>query len=157
MNTFKSKGIEIKKNNVDITVSIFDILEEIPNPEHVFWTIRCLDIQGYHGDSSLLQEVKSGISEPLGHEISWPNLIDFCEGVDSFIWLILVGTENKEELRPYQSDLERYESSSYNIEVFDGWLWDVFSLNMQFIERLSEKFINTRPIYPDETADWQRY
>ena len=50
MNTFKSEGIEIKKNNVDITVSIFDILEELPNAKNFYWTIQNLDIQGYHGD-----------------------------------------------------------------------------------------------------------
>jgi len=77
--------------------------------------------------------------------------------VDQFLWLVLVGVEKEENIRCYRSDLDRYENSNYNIEMFDGWLWYIFSVDKPFLNRLKKRFKETEPISPDKTADWQRY
>lgn len=154
---FQSQGIEFSEAKSKRQVTIFDILEEIPNPEQIFWSIRYIDTQGYKGNLSLLKDIESANSQGIGYELRWADLVSFFKGVDSFIWLILIGVRDEKSLKNYQSDLERYENTNYNIEVFDGYIWDVFSLDQKFIDKLRQKFINTNPISPDETANWQRY
>jgi len=154
---YRSTGIEIPKNQGDSYVKLNDILNQIPNGSSYYWSIQLFDIQGYTGKSNILEKIKEDISKKGYCLTSWNELKLLAEEITQFIWFVLVGSSDRNALKVYPTDLDRYESTDYNIEAFDGWLWDIFSTNYELIYSLEKKFIKSKPIKPDETEDWQRY
>lgn len=117
---FRSRGIEIHKDQGSCYVELDDILDKILCGSDYYWSIQNFDVQGYTGKPGVLKKIEKEVSENGNHLILWDELRALAKEVTQFIWLVLVGSSNKSDLKSYPIDLERYENTDYSIEAFDG-------------------------------------
>jgi hypothetical protein len=138
----KTKGIRISDdiNNI-ISVDLKDILDEIPNGELFFWSMLYFYGDGTlkNGKPIMVFEEEVNKSEK-GLLLSWKEL---NESVKQFsdIWDIsIVGCKDEEMISRYKIDKEMYETCDIVIEMIDSGYWEVFSKDINLIDKLAKKF-----------------
>lgn len=149
--SYVSKGIRIldRKNNV-VSVDLDDILDEINNPQNLFWSILDMQVHRYYGPEPRIADLEEEARKlPNGLQIPWKRLVSLSKHATQFEDLILIGCKNKEKLIREETAVSQYESVDFYIEMFDCSYWEIFSKDHEFINSLEGKFKETETLSPD--------
>jgi hypothetical protein len=142
----KTKGIRIfEKRNKVIIVRIKDILKEIDNGKSFYWSILHFYGSGqlYNGQSIPAFENEIKKSEK-GLIVPWETLVAFANSFDQVWDILIIGCRNKGFISRYDNDQSMYETCDIVIEMVDSYFWEVFSKEVNLIDKLAAKFNNVK-------------
>jgi hypothetical protein len=136
-----AKGIRILDNKDRIlSPTLFDILEEVPDGNTIYWYILCLEGIGNQGQDSLYQFEKEINSSINGLFISWNELTLLSDRYFQMFEIVVLGSKNLNQLRRYDSEITMCETCDIVIELIDRTFWEIYSNNTILIARLANKF-----------------
>ncbi len=146
----KTHGIRISDtaNNV-LTVSLSDILEEISSSSLLQWSILFVDgtLKSKQGKS--LNEYEAIINKSEnGLRISLNELKLISDSFCQMYETIVLGCKDVNLLRRYKSEKEMYLACDVVIDLIDCVFWEVYSKDLDFIQKLKGKFKDTEMIAP---------
>lgn len=148
MNT---KGIRISDGSDDVlSVSLFDILEEISNGKSFYWSILFLDGTPNQGQGAFLSEYETKINDSEnGLNIDWEELLTLSNKFYQMFETTILGCKDVKLLKRYDSDEEMYKACDITIELIDCVFWEVYSKDELLIDRLDKKFEKTEFLEPN--------
>ena len=138
----KSQGIRIsdKKNGTGL-IDFVDILAEINNGNSFYWSILFLEVIGNLGEERLNPPFAENINKSVnGLFMDWEGLNSIAKKFEQVIDMIVLGCKDKNKLQRYEIEQEMYETCDIVIQMVDSSFWEVFSIDVQLIERLEKKF-----------------
>ncbi len=153
-----SKGIRIwDEEDGAVSVKLSDILEEIKNGDSFNWSILFLDAMGDLGKDRSIPEFQNQIiKSEKGFLIKWEELNLLSLRFEQIFQIIIIACSDKSLLLRYEEDQERYENCDISIELIDSYFWEVFSKDLDLINRLAKKFFKTEFLEPDYQKDFYR-
>lgn len=136
----KTYGVRISdtKNHI-VTVRLPDILQEINNGDQFYWSILFLDIRGD------LKEAKPDFADSVsamekGFFFGWDELNNLANKCHQIIDITIIGCKDLNFIQQYEDDEETYNKCDIVIEMIDSSYWEVFSKDVNLINRLATKF-----------------
>jgi hypothetical protein len=147
----KTKGIRIlDKENRVVSVKLPDILEQIENGNLFNWSILFLKASGHLGGGKSIIIFQEQINDSeAGLFIKWDELNSFSKKFFEVVDITIIGCKDKKLLRRYKEDREMYENYDIVIEMIDTSYWEVFSKDVDLINRLAKKFKQIIFLEPD--------
>lgn len=153
----KIKGIEIKvvqDENV-FFVRLEDILNEIKDGEDFDWSLLFFYGSGHLADGKTIPNFIEEVNHSeRGIFIDWEDLNALATRFDQVIDLLIIGSKTKDKIGRYKNDQDMYESCDFSIELIDGGFWIIFSYDLNFIDKLSKKFIKTKLLDSNFQDEW---
>lgn len=142
-------GIRIfdSQDNV-LNVNIFDVLKEIQNGDDLNWCILFLDGIPTLGEGNTATEYKNKINKsPEGFKTNWNEIFFVGNYFFQIFEIIILGSKAEEYLHRYDNDQEMYHFCDIVIELIDCAFWQIYSKDLELIDRLKKKFKNTEFLY----------
>ncbi len=136
-----TKGIRIlDKNNRIVCVELPDILKEIQHGRSLHWSILYLQSTGHLGEGRSIPIFEDQIIESkIGFFIDWDDLNLLSHKFYDLMDIVLIGCKDKTSLHRYDDDQEMYETCDIVIEMFDSCYWEVFSKDVNLINKQLNK------------------
>lgn len=122
--------------SIVLSVSLFDILEQLDKAEAYFWKILWLEAKGELIKGNILELEEEINNSENGYIINFPELIKFAERIDQIIEIVIIGSANIDFLRRYEADEDMKDSCDYCIELVDSSYWLISSVDSKFIALL---------------------
>ncbi len=133
-------GLKISDGEEYITVTIKDILEEIPYGSSLNWAILDLDGIGPIGKNISTPDFIEEVSDSKdGVSITWNDLNTIFNDMCIFD-ITVIASPKKSNLHRFKNDLEMQQTCEIVINFFDSSWWEVFSKNSNLINKLAKKF-----------------
>jgi len=144
-----SKVIEIKDRDADggLAVELGHLLSLLEKKgPNLMWSVLDLYTMGYTEENTDMIELEQRFAQESGGEgfpISWPALLNLAKSCRQIIDTVIVAYKNpsyRPILSPTHPVKTLYNQSEIVLELIDGSVWYVFSLDDEFIERLAHEF-----------------
>lgn len=150
MNT---KGIRILDMAPDLKLQ--SILEEINEGDLYYWSV--LDFYGMghlENEKSLPDFEKKVCESEKGVILNWKDLDVLSRSINQLFSILLIGCKDRRMIRRFENSKKMYDSCDIVIEMIDSSFWEVFSFDLDFIERLSQKFKETEFLKSNFQDEW---
>ena len=120
---------------------LFLSLQIIENGNLFYWSILWLEASGNLGENNSIISLEKNIANSKdGLLIKWEDLILLSNKFDQIIELSIIGCKDKNLLKRYKIFEETYKICDIEIEMIDGSFWEVYSKDLDFINKIKEKF-----------------
>ncbi len=138
-------GIRILDSEGDVvSVNLNDILDVIDFGDSLHWSILFLWATGNLGEDKSMPLFERDIfKSENGLFISWQELKSLSNKFDQVIDLTLIGCKNKNFLRRYKTDREKYDNCDVVIKMIDSSYWEIYAKDECLIKKVKEMFNET--------------
>lgn len=138
-----------------ISVSLQDILVEVSDGNIYQWSILFFYGSGRLGNGKTIPAFEKEVNHlERGLFVDWEELKSLASRFDQIIDISVLGCKDKEKILRYQIDQDKYESCDFVIEMIDSGCWEIFSSDIDFINRLAKKFKDIEWLEPDFQNEW---
>jgi len=121
-----------------LSVSLLDIINQIEEPEKYSWNILWLEACGELENGTII-ELENKINDSKnGLLINFTELSLLAKSFDQVIEILLIGDKNSDKLKRYNNIEDLYSECYFCIELLDSSYWSIFSSNDQFIRNIQE-------------------
>jgi hypothetical protein len=147
----KTYGIRISDSKDGIlNVKITDILQEIQNGDTLNWCILFLDGTPNQEKGQSINQYKNKINKSeSGLQIDWNEIYLIGKKFSQTFETTILGSKTREFLHRYENDQEMYQLCDVVIEQIDCAFWQIFSKDLELINKLKAKFKETEILEPN--------
>lgn len=123
----------------EYVITLEMILIDISKGMSYQWKIFYLDaiINNCKDKYSKIAEESKGAN---GYIIDWSDLIFFSTCIDQLFFGIFIGSNSNDPIKLINPSKEMYEKYDYYIETIDGGMWEIFTKDELFYNRLISKY-----------------
>jgi hypothetical protein len=140
----KAKGIRIKNRINGYWTSLKDILAEIQDGELFYWSILFFYGDGTLKDGRPIMDFEEEVRKSeKGMPVKWNELNELTASFSDVWDITILGCKDEKLILRYKNDQEMYESCDIVIELIDSSYWEIFSKDINLINRLAAKFEET--------------
>lgn len=133
------KTIKIQGDNSSfLSVSLIDILTQIENGEKYSWNILWIEAIGNPENTNMLEFEEKVNNSINGFLLSWNDLVKLSKSLFQVINIVLLGDENKNNLKRYSDDEEMYLNCTFYIELIDSSHWEIKCKDIKSVEQLTK-------------------
>jgi hypothetical protein len=143
-----TQGVIILDKIDHVSPTLSDILEEVGGGDSYCWSILFIDGMLHPGQNYSIFDFEDEINKSKdGMHITWDQLILFSDVFFQIYETKVIGSRDPKWLRRrYGGEGNVYETCDFILELVDCALWEVYSKDHDFIERLRKKFKKTEPL-----------
>lgn len=125
-----------------LTVTLTDILDCMPIGNSMNWSILNLQATWDSNKYGSVLEFERRINESdVGLLVSWSSLVDLGKSFDQVIEILLIGDDEKDNLKRYIKDINMFNKCSTVIELVDSDYWlvktDILEMEDNLIQKLN--------------------
>ncbi len=122
-----------------LSVTLRDVLECIPEAGRKTWALLWLTAVGALLPESVLSFEQIVNESPQGVVITWSALSDLANRLEQVVDIILIGSQDTNNLHRYLEDTVMYEICDYVLELIDSSYWLLHSKDKEFIANVKNK------------------
>jgi hypothetical protein len=147
----KTKGIRISdKIENFVCIEIKDILVEIQDGRLYYWSILFFYGSGQlKNGKSIVTFAEDIRKDERGFPLTWDELKELIKCFYDVWDITIIGCKDPLLIRKYDTDQEMYETCDIVIEMIDSGYWEVFSKDINLIDKLARKFKNIKFLESD--------
>lgn len=147
MNT---KGLRISDIKDGKCIPLSEVLENVPYANQLNWALLWCDVTPIKEEGKPIIELQKKINESKdGFPCTFESLVDLSKRVFQEIEMLIIGCRIKNNLHRYEEDQKMYETCDIVIEMIDGGFWEIFSKDINWIDRLAKKYKAIEFLRPD--------
>lgn len=136
-----SKGLRISDIKDGKCISLSEVLLDIPYPNQLNWLLLWLDVTPIKKEGKPIIELEKKVNESEnGFSCTLESLMELSRKIFQEIEVLIIGSRIKENLHRYKEDQTMYETCDIVIEMIDGGFWEIFSKDINLIDRLMKKY-----------------
>lgn len=147
MNT---KGLRISDIKDGKCISLSEVLTDIPYANELNWVLLWFDVTPIKKEGKPITELRKKVNESEGGlPCTFESLVELSRKIFQEIEILIIGCRIKENLHRYKEEQKMYEICDIVIEMIDGGFWEIFSKNINWIDRLTKKYKEVESLTPD--------
>ncbi|MXV18002.1 hypothetical protein [Hufsiella ginkgonis] len=131
-------AVKIEGDDKGLSVTLQDILTNIPNGKTLYWALLWIEASGDLGDESILEFENTVNHSVEGTLIEWEKLHVLSSKILQTIEILFIGCKNHNDIKRYKEDKDMYSTCDYTVELIDSSYWLVHSKDTEAIEHLKK-------------------
>ena len=137
MNT---QGLRISDIKDGKCIPLSEVLADIPYASQLNWELLWLDVTPIKREGKAITELQKKVNKSEnGLPCDFKLLVELSGKIFQEIEILIIGCKVKEHLHRYKEEQKMYQSCDIVIEMIDGGCWEIFSKNINWIDRLAKK------------------